>query len=134
MNDDRSPEGRSQNREAERPRVLGGQEGVVTLSHDEAFAVLSDSRRRGVVNYLANQQEVAGLDELATAIAEREVDGEPDEELVDRLSTELHNVHLPRLADEQVVEYDPRSDTVRYWGQPTLEEYANHAAYRERSR
>jgi hypothetical protein len=34
---------------------------------------------------------------------------------------DLHHNHLPRLADAGVVDYDPRSKTIRTWGDDRVE-------------
>jgi hypothetical protein len=44
----------------------------------------------------------------------------------DEFATELVETHLPRLDAAGVVDYDDRSDTVRYWGQPTVEKWLEH--------
>lgn len=134
MTDDSTPEGQGHGRDAERPRVLGGNQGVVTLALDDVFDLLAEPRCRLVLYYLANREEVADLEELAEAIVRWEDDGPADRDLVDRVECELHHVHLPRLAEMQVLEYDIRTNTVRYWGQPTLEEYVDHAAHQELDR
>lgn len=132
MTDDSTSGRRADEADPERPRVLGGNQGVVTLDLDAVFDLLAEPRRRKLLYHLSSYEEVASLDDLATAIAAEEHGGSPPEALVDRVRCELHHVHLPRLTAEQVVEYDVRTRTVRYWGQPTLEEYVSHAAHQER--
>ncbi|AEH35352.1 hypothetical protein Halxa_0713 [Halopiger xanaduensis SH-6] len=48
-----------------------------------------------------------------------------------QIRTELQHVHLPKLEDAGVLEHDPRSETVRYWTQPSLEEWLEHAYHKE---
>jgi hypothetical protein len=43
----------------------------------------------------------------------------------------LDNDTLPRLGRIGAVDYDTRTQTVRYHPSPTLEEYAHHSAYQE---
>ena len=38
-----------------------------------------------------------------------------------RLRTKLHHVALPRLADAGLIDYDQRSQTIRYCGDPFIE-------------
>ena len=38
-----------------------------------------------------------------------------------RLKAKLHHVALPKLADAGLVDYDQRSQTIRYCGEPLLE-------------
>jgi len=44
---------------------------------------------------------------------------------------ELQHIHLPKLEDAGILEQDPRSETVRYWGQPSVEEWLEHAQHKE---
>ena len=90
--------------------------------------------------------DVVDLDEIAEHVAERERATEPEAETdsshdvdaagdaVDandesrdgngtdheqhrqRVAVALHHNHLPKLDDATVLDYDPRSKTVRYWG------------------
>ncbi|RKD94979.1 hypothetical protein ATJ93_1826 [Halopiger aswanensis] len=48
-----------------------------------------------------------------------------------QIQTELQHIHLPKLEDAGVLEHDPRSETVRYWTQPSLEEWLEHAYHKE---
>jgi len=43
----------------------------------------------------------------------------------------LRHSHLPKLEDAGLVEYDSRSETVRYWSQPSLEELLEHVRHKE---
>ena len=70
---------------------------------DECLEVLSDWRRRQVILELRRERH-ATLEELAGAI-----DGDEG-----RLPAQLRHNHLPKLADHDIVEYDPRSGAVRY--------------------
>lgn len=130
MTDEQGSEGHGQG-EIERPRVLGGNQGVVTLELDDVFDLLSEPRCRLLLYYLSKREEVAALADVAECVARWEDDRPVTPERVDRVASELHHVHLPRLAADQVLEYDTRSNTVRFWGQPTLEEYLDHAAHQE---
>jgi len=57
------------------------------------------------------------LTDLADRVAERESDGDDCE----TVAIALHHVHLPKLAEGGVIDYDPRSETVRYCGRPDRE-------------
>lgn len=98
-------------------------------SLDAVFDVLSDRRRRYALYYLHGLTDgVATVDEIADHVLSREgtkVDRS-------RIVTSLQHVHLPRLDDVGVLEHDARSETVRYWGQPSLEEWLEHAKHKER--
>lgn len=78
---------------------------------DECLELLSDRQRRQVIQELRTERH-ATLEELAAAIDDGN-DG--------RLLPELRHNHLPKLADHDVVEYDPRSGAVRYYSDPRME-------------
>ncbi|WP_299264175.1 DUF7344 domain-containing protein [Halorientalis sp.] len=95
---------------------------VLTPSIDDVFELLSNDRRRRVCLYLQRTGvEVATLQNLVDALAT----GAGDEER-ERLAISLHHRHLPKLDQAGIVDYDPRSNTARYWGQPTVEKWAEH--------
>ena len=84
-------------------------------SLDSIHAVLSDRRRRFVVDILVGRQSPISLNVLARAVATRipaapadSVAGDAPEEI----ATTLHHRHLPKLAEANVLEYDPETKTV----------------------
>ena len=125
----------------------------VTPSLDVIFDLLSNRRRRYALYHLHDQPDgVATLDELTDAVVTREyvesnpsqstvttdcadADADTDSPLETRrrqIRTELQHTHLPKLEDAGVLEHDQRSETVRYWNQPSLEEWLEHAEHKER--
>lgn len=81
---------------------------------DELFQVLADEKRRRVLGYLADTDDgVAAFSELLEHVADDSAGESSDNE---RVAVSLHHNHLPKLADANVVEYDPRSEVVRYRG------------------
>ncbi|ELZ20220.1 hypothetical protein C475_20642 [Halosimplex carlsbadense 2-9-1] len=96
---------------------------------DTVFEALSDWRRREVCQFFKEGDvSTATVDELAMLLAASEPAGlgEPRGRSHDEFATELVETHLPRLDAAGVVDYDDRSDTVRYWGQPTVEKWLDH--------
>ncbi|MFC7046302.1 hypothetical protein ACFQH6_13585 [Halobacteriaceae archaeon GCM10025711] len=121
--------GDSSERPDERTRPPWPDRADTSLSLDAAFDVLSDRRRRFVLHYLMDEpDEPVTTDELVDKVLEWEADDDRGDDYRQRVTVNLHHVHLPKLADANVVDYDPRSETVRYWGQPVVEEYAEHVA------
>lgn len=103
---------------------------------NRVFEVLAHEHRRYVLYCLLDgDQDVASLDELVDYVATHDpnVRDPVSESARERLATELDVVHLPKLEDLGTVEYDRRSEAVRYDRVPSLEEWAEHAMYRERS-
>ena len=73
------------------------------------YGVLADRRRRYVVESLGECQTPIAVADLAGEVATREraaPTAEISAEERERVSISLHHVHLPKLADWNVVEYD----------------------------
>ncbi|ELY95108.1 hypothetical protein C483_02051 [Natrialba hulunbeirensis JCM 10989] len=129
-----------------------------TPSLDLIFELLSNQRRRYALYTLYEQSDgVATVEELTDSIvsferryaesasstespstaihrqhssrADSQVAGEDQHQVVE---TELQHVHLPKLEEVGVIEHDRRSQMVRYWSQPSLEEWLEHAHHKER--
>ena len=123
-------------------RETGGQSPTATAAEppslDLIFDLLSNQRRRYVLYSLNEQPEnVATVSELVDVVLNHE---RRTEDLVadaaegrDRVRVDLQHVQLPKLEAAGIVEHDQRSETVRYWGQPSLEEWLEHAQYKELS-
>lgn len=104
--------------------------GLTAPMVDDVFALLADWRRRAVCRYFVRTgTNSAHVETLAAAVARRsdldDVDSaETGEEAIREA---LVDEHLPRLDRAGVVDFDARSDSVYYWGQPTLEKWAEYA-------
>lgn len=95
----------------------GGPPTVPEERMDTVFRALAHRHRRCLVGYLIGMPDATcTVDDLVDHLAT--VTGREPE----RLRTALYHKHLPSLAAIGVVEYDPRSQTVRYDGQPLLED------------
>lgn len=79
------------------------------LSHDSVFTLLSHHRRRTVLNLLLVQDRALTLRDLRNEIVEREHDTkitELDDEEVKQTLVSLYHVHIPKLAEADIVTYD----------------------------
>ena len=104
--------------------------GLTTPMVDDVFALLADWRRRAVCRYFTTTgTSSAHVDTLAAAVARRKTTGNvsPSETCEDEIRDALVDVHLPRLDEAGVLDFDDRSDSVRYWGHATVEKWAEHA-------
>lgn len=95
-------------------------------SPDSVRSLLLNRRRRRLLDYLASRSnDVATLDELREHLvaAEAEMsDGYvPSSDHREEVETSLVHIHLPKLSAVGVLEYDDRSETVRYYGDERLE-------------
>ncbi|WP_114579390.1 hypothetical protein [Saliphagus sp. LR7] len=108
----------------------------MTLDHHTdsiqiVLEVVTDQRRRTVLNHLrTTDDDVVHLDELVNRLPHTETPAKTSPQppshrqgpsAHDQLRLELHHAHLPKLDDVGIVEYDPRSETVRYHPTPRLE-------------
>ncbi|MDT3436335.1 ArsR family transcriptional regulator [Haloarcula sp. 1CSR25-25] len=101
-----------------------------TADVDDVFEALADWRRRAVCRYFASSDQTAAeVTALAAAISNRgsastvgEADTSPS-----TIRTQLEEEHLPVLHRAGLIDYDERSDAVKYWGSPTVEKWADHA-------
>ncbi|RBI62473.1 hypothetical protein DMJ13_11485 [halophilic archaeon] len=89
----------------------GGDGSSGGTSFDELLQIVADRHRRSVLYCLQDANEdVASFDELREHLLARDLDIDDSE----RATIALHHRILPRLEDAGLVEYDARSDTVRY--------------------
>lgn len=100
-----------------REQFQRGPGGATDIDLDEAFELLRNSRRRHVVEYVADLQsdETVRLRELAIYIAALEFDQEPDavsRAHIKSVRNALYQSHLAKLAEADVIEYDERAGTV----------------------
>lgn len=130
MSNDSARSGRSENDHA-----LQSGRAVTTPPFDTLFDLLAENRRRYALYALMGVEDgLAEVESLADEVAMWEAradDVELSESLRRDIADELRKKHLPRLAEVDVADYDDRSDVVRYWRQPTLEEYLEHTHFKE---
>jgi len=80
----------------------------------ELLALASPERRKVLDHFVATDTEVADVEVLSCKVARVQTDGGSESISTEAVRAELHHVHLPKLADCDLVEYDSRSGTVRY--------------------
>lgn len=100
-NDAHSPSGAEHRRTAAAPTA------------DDLFAALADATRRQVLWYLRAERETTVADLVDVLVGWRLGDAD----VVDaaeraRIAVSLHHVHLPRLADAGLVEWETDADAV----------------------
>lgn len=86
---------------------------------DSLFLLLADEYRRHILRYFVTRDTTtATVAELIEYAHERSRDERSEE----RLASQFHHVTLPKLAEHYVIEFDRRSETVRYHGPPAVAE------------
>lgn len=92
---------------------------VDSASLDTLFEVLADEKRRLALQYLHTEtNNVVSTEELADHLLE----SAPQAENPDRVRSALHHKDLPKMADTALIDYDPRSETVRYYEDPVVDD------------
>lgn len=93
--------------------LLTARGNAVDLSESDRHRLLEVDRRRHVLAALAERSRPFSLDEMAAAVADREVGVDPeDAEAVADVATTLHHVHLPKMADVGVLDYDATTNRI----------------------
>ena len=134
MSDDGSERGTGEWSGGGPPSPSVVRDSTVTDSLDTTFELLSNARRRYLLYYLGTMDgPVAEVDTAVNAVSTYEAaDPETDvQPIPEDIEIELQHLHLPKLADAGIVDYDPRHGTIRYTGTPALEEWVDHAQYKE---
>lgn len=105
----------------------------VTENLDTVFELLRHARRRYLLYYLFPMNgTVAEFEAAANAVYRYEAAGsDGDDSSRKDVRIALHHSHLPHLADAGVIDYDRRHGTIRFTGSPALEEWVEHAQYKE---
>lgn len=98
---------------------------------DTAFDLLATERRRHALYCLRDADDPVPLLELADRVAEREAGSPADDR--ERIAVSLGQVHLPKLDDAGVVDFDSRDQYVAHCGDPIVDTFLDHAAEHERT-
>lgn len=100
----------------------------ISLSLDATFDVLADTDRRIILGHLIEAPDhVATVDELVTQLVTRKADQRGEVPSPDSLEMQIHHIHLSKLVDVGLVEYDARSEELRYWPDDRLETWLQRA-------
>ncbi|MFC4451678.1 DUF7344 domain-containing protein [Halorussus aquaticus] len=97
---------------------------------DRILKVLRNKERRKIVEHFANSDtDTASMEALADQLARLSVETDGSAESpTDATRTQLHHVHLPKLEDHGVVEYDSRTGDVRYHSDERVESIVSSLA------
>ena len=82
---------------------------------DTVLDVCGHKHRRVVLAALANQHQSLSIDDLTNAIVKHDhhtPSSEAADETIAKIRTGLHHVHLPMLAEAELVHYDPERPLV----------------------
>lgn len=79
---------------------------------DDRIAVLADARRRQVLAHLADAPDAVAVEDLVDRLVASDVGTTPLADDPDHVTSRLHHVHLPKLADAGFVAYDEAAGRV----------------------
>lgn len=83
------------------------------LDRTEIHRLLGNDRRRATIEVLRDKMGAVSLRTLSEAIAERETDQSPPPRNVrESVYNSLHQTHLPKLAEQGIIEYDRDRKTI----------------------
>lgn len=98
-------------------------EGAQSDSIDASFDALSDPCRRSLCRYaMRTETSTVTREDLADYIVDRAPETAAADTDRRAVATELHHVHLPKLDEADMVEYDPQSGAV-YVNRATVAEH-----------
>lgn len=93
------------------------------LSLNAILELLAHHDRRLILRFLSEAPDhTATVDELVNHLIEEETEQTGKRPGRDQLKMQLHHTHLPKLTEAGVVEYDTRSQELRYWRHERLED------------
>ena len=99
------------------------------LSIDTVLELLSECERRKLLEYLIEgEDDTATVEELLDHLVDDEADRTGEIPSRARFKTSLYHVHLPKLANAGILDYDSRSRQVRYYGHAQLETWIERIA------
>ncbi len=83
------------------------------------FKLLADHRRRVLLQYLRDNEAPMPISALVTALTQRVEQISPDENT--DIEITVHHIHLPKLADAGVIEYDQSAQQAAYTAPPQVD-------------
>lgn len=112
------------------PTRGGSSEETSGLPVDAVFEILADGWRRHLLYYLIEEAGgTAEVPELADHLCS--VGAGPASADAERVLTELHHRHLPRMDDAGLVDYEHRRGSVRYLQDSLVEDCLARVAARD---
>lgn len=93
------------------------------LSLNAILELLTHHHRRELLRQLVDDPDhTADFDEITTSLIEQELERTGKRPGRTEIEVQLHHIHLPKLMDAGIVEYDTRSREIRYWRHERLED------------
>ena len=92
------------------------------LEIDEIHNLLNDPYRRDLIQILQNDENlVVTFDELLTTLAEMRTNHSAESIETDEIALRLVHIHIPHLIDAGVLDYDTKTEEIRYYRNEIVE-------------
>lgn len=83
------------------------------IENDALFEVLSNQRRRLILETLSKHRSELSVDSLVERVVDAELNGHVNrDELRSQVEVSFHHVHLPKLEQAGLIDHDPSMDRV----------------------
>ncbi|SEO19137.1 hypothetical protein SAMN05216388_100971 [Halorientalis persicus] len=90
--------------------------GTESLTEDDYHRLMAVRRRRTTLSVLAVLSVPIDLEDLAEAVVKwEENEAAIDETSIDQIEIELHHIHLPKMDNLDVIDYDRDNNRVVAW-------------------
>lgn len=107
---------------AEVEALLDDGNGIQPARVTETMSILASCRRRTILSLLSRRSTMT-REEVAEYVASRERDGPPAPEDVERVLVDLHHVHVPKLAEAEMIETGEDGRELVYRDDPLLDDH-----------
>lgn len=122
-------------RKRDRDEIAATSDAESPLSLNATFDVLAHHYRRGALRFVADADgHTATVDELVTYLVGRAAERTAEPPRRDRIEVDLIHVHLPKLTEAGVIDYDARSKVVAYRRHERLEDILEYVRTEEAGR
>lgn len=100
------------------------------LSLRDVFSLLESRRRRCALYFLTDTSEIeTDFETLRDAVIDYEKRCEDPPEAPDTVTISLEHVHLPRLDQADVIDWDREDRTIEYLGHPLVERWLSETQH-----
>lgn len=97
------------------------------LSLNAILELLAHHYRRETLRFLSDvPNQTATVDELANRLITWEAERTGKRPARDEIEAQLHHIHLPKMTEAGIIEYDTRSKELRYWREERLEDLLSY--------
>ncbi len=104
------------------------------LSETVMLKAIAHHQRREILRFLMDSSDATTtIDDLVKYLKSREIEqtGNHPGCSSTEIKISLHHIHLPKLEEAGLIEYDQRSEELRYWRHAVLEDILNRLPIEE---